>query len=75
MMIVHNFQVRAYGWQELAMLYAPGLQPESASKRLSKWVIGNQSLTDSLRAHGWRKGTRMLKPVQVADIIEVFGEP
>ena len=37
-MIVNEFEIRSYGWQELAVLYGPDLMPESAGKRLSKWV-------------------------------------
>ena len=38
-MIVNEFEIRSYGWQELAVLYGPDLMPESAGKRLSKWVF------------------------------------
>ena len=37
-MMLNEFEVRSYGWQELAVLYGPDLMPESAGKRLSKWV-------------------------------------
>ena len=29
-MIVNEFEIRSYGWQELAVLYGPDLMPESA---------------------------------------------
>lgn len=41
-----KFKIRSYGWQELALLYGEGLTPESSTKRLSKWVQVNPSLTD-----------------------------
>ena len=33
--MLNEFEVRSYGWQELAVLYGPDLMPESAGKRLS----------------------------------------
>ena len=29
-MIVNEFEIRRYGWQELAVLYGPDLMPEAA---------------------------------------------
>ena len=34
-MMLNEFEVRSYGWQELAVLYGPDLMPASAGKRLS----------------------------------------
>ena len=45
-MIVNEFEIRSYGWQELAVLYGPDLMPESAGKRLSKWVGGRPGVRD-----------------------------
>ena len=45
-MIVNEFEIRSYGWQELAVLYGPDLMPESAGKRLSKWVGADPVLED-----------------------------
>ena len=42
------FQQKTFGWQELAILYAPGLTPHSASRRLTRWVIINKELYDRL---------------------------
>ena len=36
-MMLNEFEVRSYGWQELAVLYGPDLMPASAGKRMSKW--------------------------------------
>ena len=38
---MEDFKIRTYGWQELAILYAPDLTPESAGKRLSSWIRFN----------------------------------
>ena len=49
---MENFKIRTYGWQELAILYAPDLTPESAGKRLSSWIRFNPKLTHELRTTG-----------------------
>lgn len=74
-MEINGFQVRSYGWQELALLYGPELTPMSASKRLTRWVLSNDPLVETLRSHGWRKGAKQLTPLLVADIVRHFGEP
>ena len=33
-----NFKVRAYGRTELAQMYCPNLQPESAFRKLCRWI-------------------------------------
>ena len=57
-MIVNEFEIRSYGWQELAVLYGPDLMPESAGKRLSKWVGADPVLERSCRATVGGKGRR-----------------
>ena len=37
-MMLNEFEVRSYGWQELAVFYGLDLLAASAVKRLSKWV-------------------------------------
>ena len=64
-MMLNEFEVRSYGWQELAVLYGPDLMPASAGKRLSKWVGVNPELKAELQGNGWRKGKKMLTPLQV----------
>lgn len=70
-----KFKIRSYGWQELALLYGEGLTPESSTKRLSKWVQINPSLTDELERCGWKKGKKILTPIQVQVIVRFLGEP
>ena len=67
------FQQKTFGWQELAILYAPGLTPHSASRRLTRWVIINKELYDRLIRSGWIKGARILSPLQVAIIVDFLG--
>lgn len=70
-----TFQQKTYSWQELAILYAPGLTPHSASIRLTKWVVINQELYERLLRSGWIKGRRILSPMQVGIIVDFLGEP
>ena len=61
--------------EEEALLYGEGLTPESSTKRLSKWVQVNPSLTDELERCGWKKGKKILTPIQVQVIVRFLGEP
>ena len=70
-----KFTVKAYGWKELAMWYAPDLMPNSASRRLTRWVLVNKELYDRLMELGWSKGVHLLTPIQVTAIVEFLGEP
>ena len=74
-MTINEFKIRAYGWQELAVCYAPNLTPESAGKRLSAWVKQNHGLSEALQQTGWRRGQRVLTPLQVQRVVEYLGEP
>ena len=74
-MMMDEFEVRSYGWQESAVLYGPDLMPASAGKRLSKWVGVNPELKAELQGNGWRKGKKMLTPLQVRTIVQYLGEP
>jgi len=59
------FRIKSYSFQELAILYAPGLLPESASKRLKSWLLQNEVLCDELTRWGWIRSRRILTPIQV----------
>ena len=74
-MEINDFKIRTYGWQELAILYAPDLTPESAVKRLGLWVRHNQKLCNELIDTGWKRGNRVLTPLQVQVILHYLGEP
>lgn len=74
-MTINEFKIRSYGWQELAILYAPNLTPESAGKRLAMWVKQHPHLTEALQQAGWRRGQRVLTPLQVQRVVEYLGEP
>lgn len=72
---MHEFKMKSYGWQELAVLYGADLTPESAGKRLANWVWANPSLSRELQLRGWQKGKRTLTPLQVETIVHFLGEP
>lgn len=69
------FKIKSYGWQELAILYAPGITPRAATQRLTFWVMNNPDLAASLKGKGWVKGQHLLTPVQVKMIVNYLGEP
>lgn len=43
-----DFVIREYGRQELAQLYRPDIQPESAWKKLKHWIEQYPGLTERL---------------------------
>ncbi len=67
----NNFVVRQYGKTELALLYFPHLAPQSAWRKLRRWIMLNPVLCDALGGYQLRS----LTPKQVALIVEQLGEP
>ena len=61
---MERFKVRAYGLQELAMLYFPNSTPQSASNQLKRWM-GRGELPAKLTAAGYTPGQKILTPRQV----------
>lgn len=74
-MQLEAFKIRSYGFQELAQLYLPNIQPRSASARLKAWIKRNKNLSERLHEVGFVKGCRMLTPEMVVEIVGVIGEP
>lgn len=70
-----TFKVREYGRMELAQAYCPDIAPESAWKKLKKWIDLNPGLADRLRALGYDSHTRSFTPAQVQTIVDAIGEP
>jgi len=70
-----EFKIRSYGFQELAQLYLPEIQPRSASVRLRAWITRNQGLSSKLEQLGFLRGCRILTPEMVKEIVGVVGEP
>lgn len=69
-----NFRIRAYGRQELALLYNPNITPEAAYRKLQRWIDYAPGLRERLDMAGSNKG-RTWTPAQVALIVEAIGEP
>ena len=63
------FRIRAYGLQELAMLYFPNSAPRSASAQLKRWIMRNPVLLSRLLEAGYYHGQRILTPRQVRVVV------
>ncbi len=70
-----QFKVRAYGFGELAQLYFPNLSKRSASAQLRNWIKENPRLIAELQAVGFYFGKKILTPMLVKIIVDLFGEP
>ena len=70
-----NFKVRAYGFGELAQLYFPNLTKRSASAQLRNWIKVEPKLIIELEAVGFYFGKKILTPMNVKIIVDLFGEP
>ena len=69
------FRIKEYGRTELAQLYCPDIQPDSAWKKLKGWIEHKPGLTDRLSALGYDGSTRSFTPAQVQAIVDGIGEP
>lgn len=70
-----TFQYRSYGKGELAMLYLPDIQQQSAVDRFNEWIDAAPGLKERLIATGMNPRSRRYTPAQVRLIIEVLQEP
>ena len=70
-----TFQYRSYGKGELAMLYLPDIQQQSAVDQVNKWIEAAPGLKERLIATGMNPRSRRYTPAQVRLIIEVLQEP
>ncbi|WP_455640346.1 DUF4248 domain-containing protein [Parabacteroides sp.] len=70
-----KFEIRTYGFTELALLYNPTLQPGSAANALRRWINYNPKLIAALEEAGWLKGQRKLTPLQTEQVRRFLGEP
>lgn len=69
-----SFEIHAYGFQELAMLYFPNSTPQAASTQLKKW-ISKEPLNARLRRAGYAPCQKILTPRQVGIITGHLGDP
>jgi len=70
-----EFEIRTYGFCELALLYFPDLMKKSASNNLSRWIYNSERLLQELRSAEWKERTKLLTPRQVEIITNHFGKP
>jgi len=60
---------------ELAWQYSPALTQTAALNRLNRWIKGDPTFHDALRAAGYRDNQRILTPRQVELFYEYLGTP
>lgn len=72
---MNSFEIRTYGRTELALLYNPGLCPDSAYRKLKQWIDLSPGLRDGLAALGISPRLRTYTPAQVSLIVGALGEP
>lgn len=70
-----SFQYRSYGKGELAMLYIPNVQQQSAVDRFNEWIEAVPGLKERLLSTGMNPRSRHYTPAQVRLIVEVLQEP
>jgi len=70
-----QFTIRQYGRTELAQLYCPDIQPESAWVKLKLWISQHPGLNGHLHALGYDGRSRSFTPAQVRAITDALGEP
>jgi hypothetical protein len=70
-----QFEIRTYGFNELAQLYFPNITPKSASQMFGVWIKTNTNLSKCLQQQNWKKGLRYLTPKQVKTIISHLDPP
>ncbi len=70
-----SFEIRTYGFNELAQLYFPNVSKSSATKMFGQWIQNNLKLKTSLEENNWRKRSRNLTPKHVKIIIDHFDPP
>jgi hypothetical protein len=70
-----EFTIRTYGFSELALLYFPNSTKKSASTQLGRWMRQNDKLKMQLLELGYMPRKKILTPIQVKLIVELFGEP
>ena len=73
-MVKDCFTICAYGRTELAQLYSPNILPQSACRKLMRWIKRCPGLWERLDAMGaW--DSRDFTPAAVCVIVEALGEP
>jgi len=70
-----QFELRTYGFNELAQLYFPNVSKESATKMFRIWINASSTLIENLKSLGWKKNAKKLTPKQVKELVGHFDPP
>lgn len=70
-----TFEIRTFGFGELAQLYFPHVTKSSASRMFSQWIYNSAELIEKLKQTNWKKRSKYFTPKQVKILIEWFDEP
>ena len=70
-----QFEVRTYGFNELAQLYFPHITKRSASRMFGRWLRTNEKLMEGLIGNSWHRGLKHFTPKQVRTIIDHLDPP
>jgi hypothetical protein len=70
-----QFEIRTYGFNELAQCYFPNITSESASVKFSRWIHTNPQLMEKLSELNWKKRSKCFTPKQVNVLIGHFDPP
>jgi hypothetical protein len=70
-----TFEIRTFGFGELAQLYFPHVTKASASRMFSQWIYNSEELVKKLSDLNWKKRAKYFTPKQVKELIRHFDSP
>ena len=70
-----QFEIRTYGFNELAQLYFPYSTPTSATRMFSKWIYSISTLKKSLIDQNWKEKSKYFTPKQVKILVSFLDPP
>ena len=66
---------KVYGKMELAQLYNPNVNPQSARKTLWRWMHHHPTLMTALEQVGYNPARKSFLPRELDIIVDCLGEP
>lgn len=70
-----TFEIRTFGFGELAQLYFPHVTKASASRMFSQWIYNSPELVARLTELDWKKRSKYFTPKQVKLVTFYFDPP
>ena len=70
-----KFEIRTFGFGELAQLYFSHITKASASRMFSQWIYQSPELIAKLSELNWRKRAKYFTPKQVKVLVRQFDPP